>query len=429
MAYPPPSFHKRRTLEIIIDSCSVGSKQLRAVERIIDFMKHAEPPVYDNYRIVLPVQIGAELRQRIFPAFIRAELSLPPEVFSDPVQPQEKAKRPSGLRRFFQTHLDHVVIAETPISQAYKLKYAEHACVTLFEHPSLGEAVVAEAHRLCDRYGEGALKSELDLPALHDLCWQLATIREQERGQHQIKLDEIQTFYGQKPGNMPVDIARAGERAEVANLARHQAAIESTLTPAQRYLFQALYSERALHDRCVDAKFKQFRTDKGERAVESYLFNKRRKPDAGVVSFVVSNDKGSRNGIDALRQESKNKVLVVSNRGLTQAVELLTNDAKFSKACEGLTLTRPVPNTVQERYRRDPLNARHQAIREGEDQHPPSKTKLNETTEFEWARRLAEVLRYGDWRKLYRHTLAEVDTYKPLATSSPGSFSHLSHFG
>lgn len=417
MAYRPPHTQRRETLEIVIDTCSMGAAQLQAVESMIAFMKNAHPPVYNNYSIVLPVQVGAEIRQRIFPDFLHAELSLPPDKELDnpatsPAAMRDlSARQPSGLRQFFRRHIDHLVIAETGISLAYKMKYAIAAEHVLARRPEIGERVLAEAQRLVRRYGD---PDPPHLPTAKDLMGLRHFIAVQGKAvTHDIasKREEIKRTYGAMPRQRFTagDVRASFEKSEISRLARHQGVLEAQLTPAQCYLFQALYSEPTLnHEAAATHEFDAFRTDKGERAVEAYLFKERKKHDPSIVSVVISNDKGSRQGINDLRAKSKNKVLAVSNQGLKAAVDYLNNEAAFLRAAEPVA---PPPRVLapQEKWRYDPRNERLPAITSGHEVLIKYKKPFTTISENEWGRRLAELLRYGDWRKLYRDSIADTD--------------------
>jgi hypothetical protein len=350
------------------------------------------------------------MRQRVFPELLMAELSLPANStnlhMSESLTLSKRTKSAFGLRQFFHKHIDHVHVVETDVSLAYKFKYAQLAITKLLENPDLKERIVTIANALMQRY-----QFESDsIPTTKDvnlLCHKIETLSAEQISIFDEKVAEIERTY-RYFGTSALPINEAMTKAEIASLARFQSELEESMNATERYLFQAMYSEPTINRAvALNKDFEKFRTDKGERAVEAFLFKERKLKNASIVSLVISEDKGAREGINQLRKESKNKVLTVNNKGIVAALKYLKNPNAFLMACEEQPQSSPRELSPREKWSNSRDNPRFAKTTERNYQQPAYHRPAQAPTDHEWARRLAEVIQYGTWRKLYRSALKE----------------------
>lgn len=390
---------KPEILEIIIDTCSIGQKQLYAVDSIIERVMSAEPRIYADYHIVIPMQIATESNQRIFPEFLRAHLSRPahPRIEAEGEEPRYR------LREFYQKHAGHVQVVESEVSIAYKMMYAARTMSILHSQPDkartkLENKIISEAKELTELYKdtitEHAACSEKEFGRFRDKIEKSVAIHKQA---FEKSHDRIRQIINEKNQGGVEKIGRTRKRDLVdsalrTNLSRHGAVLD-TLSLSERFFLQAMYSNDTLNQLLSkDQEFKRFRLDKGEREIDAYLFSARSKRDPNVATLVVSQDQGARESIQELRAETSNKVIVVSNKGLLKVAEHLAQS------------TTPVAQQKQEpqsshhaKQRRREAEAKAKA---GHDETAPNKApaKLDKLSEGQWEAHLLELLRTGDWQ-------------------------------
>lgn len=102
-----------QAIEVIVDTCSMGEKKMRGVSAMPEHAMHRSPRVFEDYRIVVPLQLGTEARQRMFAEFLEMEFAL--------------STKEHGLDAFAARHKDHVRIVETTSSKAFTFYYAQRA--------------------------------------------------------------------------------------------------------------------------------------------------------------------------------------------------------------------------------------------------------------------------------------------------------------
>jgi hypothetical protein len=383
-----PRPRPRETIEFIIDSCSNQPRQLETIAKIISLILQAEPPIYQHYRIVIPVQIATETRQLIFPEFLAQELARTPDG-NKPI---------STLRQFYHEHRNACNIVETDISQAYKFVYAKHALPLLKQDRDLCQRVVELANQFIIDHPVFLGGRSTTIEEFDDFCSRLAeSLPRQEkmfhRAQQRLQMPHLKAKL--------LNVESSLVEAKIGGMASQSRKLFKDTSTLDRIFMQAMYAEPSLNH-CIGhlPDFKEFRLDKGERAIESYLFRQRRGYDPNRVSVVVSEDIDARDTINSLRHRSKNTVIVVSNAGLLHAMNYLK-----ANAIPEPSLPQPRPLTPQQQYETNPRNQRREAIAEGRAKaalHYPSKTDLHLPTESEWSRRLAELIKYGHWRQVSR---------------------------
>lgn len=398
----PTTTNPRETLEIIIDTCSLAPDQLQGVEQLIQHALNARPPMYRNYRIVVPVQIATEVKQRIFPDFLAAELS----------KPRPDGAPAKGFRAFYEKHKDHIEIVETDVSILYKMMYLKKTLAILHAYPENKQAVLKVANELAERYKDDIAATR---PFTTEMLEGLCTRAEKSFAEHETSLQQSHTElrqhhrrYGRE--TVPED---ALLQAAFKNAARAGQRFLNSLSNEERYCLQALYSEPTIYRAvAADKEFNAFRKDKGERAIEAYLFDKRAKFDSRVVSVVVSHDKGARDGIRALRHRSHNTLIAVDNKALTNACNLLNGES----IPEPLARRRVVPQepTLAQRgqngkrsWANNPTNPRKGRMEAGKDRSHKPEQAPSPLMEIDLAQRLCELISQGHWRPRHRQRIGQ----------------------
>ncbi len=372
---------QRDTLEIIIDTCSLGTAQLQAINTLVNVIQTAHPRIYNDYRIVVPVQLGTEVRQRIYPEFLQHEMGRP-LVWDDGTY---------NLRKFWHKHLDHIQIVDTGISQAYRLHYAKTALPLVMGRPELHQKIVAVAQDLAKRYGAPqAVMQSIDLEHFAAFCEKLGKrIGLQEHEHHAASTLSI------NQGKKSVI------NAELNHLARHQRVLDRKSPPEAKYFMQALYSEQELYTEIARTpSFKNFRFNKGERAIEDFIFHERTENNSRLVSLIVSEDAEARDEIKTLRDRSHNSVIVVNKSGLLHAVDCLTDPLAYEKAFSPKPLPAAAQPTPQQKWAADPRNQRAPRIAKAKLKETAGAATpvLDEITEHQFSLRLVKLIETGQWR-------------------------------
>jgi len=368
-------FKPRSTLEFILDTCSLGKNQLAGVEKLIQDAHTRRPKIFENTRIIIPIQIGTEVRQRIFPDFLAAELQI--------------RGRNNHLEEFYCAHKGDIRIVETDISRAYKFLYAKLAAPIVVENPELVTAITQEANSLIERYrpiiGDCPSIQEADVLSL---CAEINNAAQQQEAKHAqsvAKTDsaEISAKEHQKNAAKPI--------VKLKSLARHGAQFLNGKSLAQRYILQAMYSTDALYKRISPQKeFKNFRKDKGERAIESFLFHERAEKNDNRVTIVLSEDAGARTSIQRLRSQSNNSIFTISSWGLALALKELKLIQNLDEIVS--------PTVIQEFSKKNRLTP--QKIQNGAA--ITVNHILEPRIERKWAHRLVETVKFGHWKATTR---------------------------
>ncbi len=369
----------RKRLEIIVDSCSMGDKKIRGITGLLDRVMQRDPKVFEDYRIVIPLQLGTELRQRMFADFLQEELDL--------------SRKERGLNRFCREHRCNLEIVETESSQAFKMFYAKKALAVLRDKPALRGHVMQEARRLAARY-EPDSDIAINSSALKRFLNSIEKIAVEQEEKLQTAKDGLLGYYESKEADKPrVSELKALERK---NLARASVKFFGPASIQRRYLMQALYSTRQVYDAVSqDQEFRNFRTDLGERAIEDYLYSKRSETDPRNVSLVVSEDRGARNSIQKLRGHTNNTVFVIGSYGLALALKQIGLVDSLYDIMEPELMAQVKTSRTMTSKRRN--NGAYIGMND-----------INEPDiERKWARRLVEVMDSGQWTQHHKRERAK----------------------
>jgi|GEM_PF-3297618 len=374
---PRPAIKKREKIEFIIDTCSSGEKVLKAVDKLLDYSQQPngdEKPRFAEQRITIPIQIGIERKRRIFPEFLDAEL------LSD---------EHGDLERFYQRHKDQITLVETPTSRGFKLFYAFKALSALEKSPDLKERVLHDAQVLAEKYAEylhidaSQLTDEKFDGFVSHIDKAFNTYRaEMEEPTHQI----VSHHQSMDPPARDSQITAAVRDAEHVKITRTAKKFLNELSIEEKLLLQAMYSNKLLNTAVSkEPEFSRYRADKGERAIEEFLFAKRAESDPARVTVIISEDQGARKSIQHLRSQSNNAIFAISSYGLARAMCTLFPD---------MTLTDIIdPSAIELMQKRDAKT--ETKIREGKA--IGMNDLVEPRIEEKWADRLVEVMRTGKW--------------------------------
>lgn len=365
-----PKLRRRESLEIIIDTCSLGKPQLEGLSKLIAYAEQASPKIFDDVHIVIPIQIGTEVRQRVFPEFLKAELT-----------------KPSGkhLENFFQRHQPQIEVVETDISYGYKFLYAAKAAQLLQKDEALMQEVAKEAQLLLERYTP---RNEVPMPRITSLevkafCEDAVRAGTQQQAALSHSRQQAQ---GANLKQREVRTNAAPHLIEMINMGRHGQRFLEPRAGHDRYILQAMYSNPTLYKQIsTDGDFKRFRRNKGERAIENFLYDEREKTNPNRVSLVISDDEGARASIQRLRSRSQNSIFVVSSWGLALALKQL----KLVPS-----LDRVVDPSIIEKKSAEQKHLREQATNGEEAEFHRFR---DPAVERKWAHRLVQMMKYGDW--------------------------------
>lgn len=361
---------QREKLEFIIDSCSSGKKVLAGVEHLIRHITSNEQPnVFDGYRIVMPIQLGTETKRYLFPDFLTTRL---------------QSKAVGHLERFYQRHNAHTKIVETSVSLSFKWFYGVHAAQQLAQHPEWKREICKHARTLLHEFAP-ASPVAITTEALDVFCQQM---------------QQSYAAHAENFGNMRRQIVRHGYKTERRDYEteRHVRAAEQTQMLRMgenffteqplinRLLLQSMYAYAPLNGAVSEKpEFSSFRKDKGERAIESYLFDRRAATNPNRVTIIISEDQGARKNIQRLRSQSNNTIFVISSYGLALALKTLGYIDDLTEVIDKQSLA-----VIEARQ------TKHNA-RIGRGKHTMNDVLVPEIEE-KWAARLVEVMNTGRWQ-------------------------------
>lgn len=309
------------------------------------------------------------------------------------------------VRKFYQEHSDHIDIVETDISQAYKFKYASLALPLLQEWATARQAVLHSAAEFLERNPIKIRTPEKKLSG--DEFGAFLTTLEKAVTAQKISFEQTRRHMESSTEfrSMPAFLRpQALEHAEITNLARHARKLFKKLRMHERVYFQAMYACDAMQNAVAsDPTFKIFRMDKGEREIDWYLYEARRKQlrqqgklyDPDTATIIVSEDEGARESVKKLREKCHNTVIVVGNDGLLTAVHYLETGSipTIDRHHLGTVIARQQAADTPKFRRNLTLAAARPDIPLSLRMHPSL------PTEGEWARRLAELVAYGQWSR------------------------------
>lgn len=374
---------KREQFEVIVDTCAASHKALKGISALLKHIENTPAPVFSKYRITVPIQLGTESKQCLFPEFLEARL---------------QKKTTGHLEEFYAKHRQHFKIVETDTSWAYKMTYAQHALAHLGHLPEAElhmqrAAILRMANKLEKEYN-GQHPHTLDdamLDAFLSDIEQAKTDFEFEFRRIRNKTAKFHEDLNGRSDDALEALLKAKERMHFAQFTRR---FFNEAPEEYRYLLQAMYSDKAVNE-AVSKKpeFRSFRQDKGERAIEDFLFDKRSESNPDRVTMILSDDQGARRSIERLREKSHNTIFCVSTYGLAHALKYMTLVDDVSRVISPAQLTAFQERQTRRELAREKNGTAHVKLTMSD--------VLDLPIERKWAGRLADVVKWGHWKEAH----------------------------
>ncbi|MBN8543184.1 MAG: hypothetical protein J0M34_02860 [Alphaproteobacteria bacterium] len=391
-------FKRRSKIEVIVDSNCAGGAVLDGVNKLITYATEGGQsgntiykPIFSDYRIVLPIQIGTETRRRVFPEFLEAEIRAKAQYL------QSAGKPVGALETFFLQHSEgdedlakenkHMLVVENEVSRAYKLFFAGKAAALLANNDEATQRIANGARYLAERYGIDISDHSICPSDVHDFCHRVRETYEkhvEHFADTESKIREQNSKFN--INDLTVDMVVASAQRE--NLARKAKKFFADCSPQERCIMQAMYSDRELYNAVSDDDaFERFRRDQGERSVERYLIAKSNDYEQDRVTLVITKDTGALRGVEYVRKMGAgHSIIGLSPYGLGLALEELGVIEDSSKIAG--------QDSLDAMERRRAKAERHKSLGYADallpqPNHPDHEAK--------WAHRLSEVMRWGDY--------------------------------
>ena len=371
----------REQFEIIVDTCSSGDKVLRGIDKLISRITadHHGRSVFQDYRITVPIQLGTESKQCLFPEFLEARLS----------------KKSGHLENFYRKHREHFRIVETDTSRAFKMAYCFEASA-LLNTQEARESIITLAGKLADELHQAhGHQLQLDDAMLDRFIHAMRSEQQTFDARFSEKEQGIRSFHHALQGRSDAALDALIKTTYRVKLGRAGKRFFEQMPEEFRYFMQALYSDREVNKQVSKIQeFKNFRHDQGERAIEDFLFKKRSESNPDRVTLIISEDQGARFSISSLRKKTENTIFCVSTYGLAQALKQLH-------------LVGSITDVIGEQQLADTY-ARHENRRSR--RAPDAQLTMNHVVDPEieekWARRLANVVNWGHWKGAPSHSVS-----------------------
>ncbi len=309
----PDTIQQRDKIEFIIDSCSMGHKVYRSLSSYVNHIVQKQPRIYEDYRFVIPLQIGIETKRRLFTEFLKKELSEP--------------DNDGYLERFYQHHREDVKVVDTRSSHIYKFMFGLKAITMVGNDVKRIERVASEAAILHSTYTNNrpGLDTEHFIKAYKEFRSEIKSEYQHHKKEFASKERLIKNFNTRILSiDNPKLIGQISRTAQETSIARLSEKFFKKSPEEYKYILQAMYSRpeifRSLKD---DDDFRHYRADKGERAIEEFLYSKRSERDPKRVTVVVSEDINARKNIQELRKKSTNTIIVLSKYGFALGMKEL----------------------------------------------------------------------------------------------------------
>lgn len=365
-------FRFRGTFEIIFDSCSSGDKVLRALK--IMAREAVSTGIFNKYKFIAPLQIGTEIKQILFKDVLEKELL---------------TDKPGRLHKFYKENEGRIKFAESDVSHSFKFYFAYRVFSLFGNDQYLKQKVVFHAHdtiqkffpELLYKYNRDVIEKDFEFFKANIVkkykLTKLKIARKREKIETQLRLENYSAEY----------IAQKLVDSELKMHARAGRKFFERSPESYKFITQAFYSNNTVVAMLNnDEEFKKFRTNKGERAIESYLLKKMSLEDETKVTIVISEDNAARKSIQGIRRKSGNTIFVLSSYGLAFAMKKLALIETLNEVID-----QAVIDNIQKRRKKT-----NEKLSNGK---PLSSDDILEPeVEEKWAERLVEVVTHGGWK-------------------------------
>ncbi len=366
------NFKFRGTFEIIFDSCSSGDKVLKALKLLAK--EAVNTGVFNKYKYIAPLQIGTEIKQVLFKDILEKELL---------------TDKPGRLHKFYKENEGRIRFAESDVSHSFKFYFAYRVFSLLGHDQYLKQKVVFHAHEtvqkffpeLLYKYKKEVIEKDFEFFKGNIIkrykLTKIKIAKKKEKIETQLRHENYSTDY----------IQQQLADAELKMHARAGRKFFERAPESYKFITQAFYSNNTVVAMLNnDDEFKKFRTNKGERAIESYLLKKMSLEDETKVTIVISEDNAARKSIQLLRRKSGNTIFILSSYGLAFALFQLGLIANLNEVIDQAVI--------------DNINKRRKKTVEKLSNGKPLTNDdiLEPEVEEKWADRLIEVIKHGVWK-------------------------------
>lgn len=363
---------KRKTLEIIFDTCSSGNDILDTLQKLTNYS--LDNKFFDSVKFVSPLQLGTEIKQKLFADFLEKELS------------RNKDKK---LHKFYRENAQRFEFIETPISVSYKYFFAKKTLKMAYNDFYLRNLILHNALEFIENFYPEKIP-EFTFNRLEKTFHEYANLIDdnyddckKNYDRSAIRVQKVLSRLGLPQS--AIDIVKFEAKDKI--LYRHAKKFFAIAPEEFRFLLQSIYSNEHVRNYLKhDVEFKKFRADKGEMAIVGYLEHYRLKPDDDVVTLIISEDNGARKNIQEIRRKTENSIFVLSSYGLGIAMKKIG-------------LIKNVTDIVSH-DRFDAIAKRHkhsvQKINHGI--RPTEFDILVPSIEEKWANRLVDLMQNGYWQ-------------------------------
>jgi hypothetical protein len=362
---------KRKTLEIIFDTCSSGNDILDTLQKLTDHI--LKNNFFDNVKFVSPLQLGTEIKQKLFADFLEKELA------------RNKDKK---LHKFYRDNAERFEFIETPTSVSYKYFFAKKTLKMAYNDFYLRNIILQNTLEFIENFYP-ELTPEFTLNRLEktfniyaDLMDKNFDDCKKNYDRSSMRVQKVLSRF-----NVPQDEIDAVKlEAKDKILYRHAKRFFANAPEEFRFILQNVYANEHVRNYLKhDPEFKKFRADKGEMAIVGYLEHYRLKPDDSVVTLIVSEDNGARKNIQAIRRKTENSIFTLSSYGLGIAMKKIG-----------------VINNVSDIVTHDRFDAiakrhKHSVQKISHGIKPDEFDILVPSIEEKWANRLVDLMQNGYW--------------------------------
>jgi len=362
----------RGTFEIIFDSCSSGDKVIKALKFLAQ--EAVNTGVFNKYKFIAPLQIGTEIKQVLFKDILEKELM---------------TDKPGRLHKFYKENEGRIKFAESDVSHSFKFYFAYKAFSLFGNDVNIKQKIVFHTHDLIQKffpellykYTKDVIDKDYDFFKTQIVKRYKITKIKIAKRKDKIENQLIKEGYSREL------IEQRLSDAEAKMHARTGKKFFERSPESYKFIVQSFYSNNTVTSVLnSDEEFRKFRTNKGERAIESYLQKKLSIEDATKVTIVISEDNAARKSIQAIRRNSGNTIFILSSYGLAFALKKLGIIMQYTDVVDQAVL-----DNIQKRKRKT-----EEKISNGKS--ISTEDILEPEIEEKWADRLIELIKHGYWK-------------------------------
>lgn len=129
---------KRERFELIVDTNLFGRRTLKGCTLLLNYIEKEKRDIYEETRVIIPLQIDIEGRSRLFTEFLEKELSREDDV--------------GYLEEFYKENISRIKFVETDVSRAYKARFCIKAIEIVNQEKTLTDIIFSDVLRIAKKY-------------------------------------------------------------------------------------------------------------------------------------------------------------------------------------------------------------------------------------------------------------------------------------